>query len=57
LEKYPLGQLAGGLPYRIPGSNGGIGKTYRKVTRPDPTHLECGMTTSHLESSSSEKGM
>jgi hypothetical protein len=25
---------------RIPGSNGGIGKTYHKVTRPDPTHLE-----------------
>ena len=26
---------------RIPGSNGGIGETYRKATRPDPTHLEC----------------
>jgi hypothetical protein len=31
--------LAGGLSYRMHGSNGGIGETCRKATRPDPTHL------------------
>jgi hypothetical protein len=39
LEKYPYRQLAGGLLYLTYGSNGGIGETCRKVTRPDPTHL------------------
>jgi hypothetical protein len=38
LEKYPSGQLAGGLLYRPHGSNGGIGETCSQVTRPDPTH-------------------
>ena len=33
-ERY----LAGGLSYLTYGSNGGIGETCRKVTRPDPTH-------------------
>jgi hypothetical protein len=38
LEKYPSRQLAGGLPYLMYGSNGGIGETCHKVTRPDPIH-------------------
>ena len=32
--------LAGGLSYLTYGSNGGIGETCRKVTRPDPTHSD-----------------
>ncbi len=24
MEKYPFGQLAGGLPYRMHGANGGL---------------------------------
>ena len=37
LSRAVLRGLSGSNPARLPG----IGETYRKVTRPDPTHLEC----------------
>ncbi len=44
--KRAEGYLAGGLPYRTHGSNGGIGETCLRVTRPDPTHLG-GLASPH----------
>src|SRR6266481_1579586 len=38
LARAVLRGLGGSNPAWLPG----IGETYRKVTRPDPTHLECG---------------
>ena len=40
MEKYALGKLAGGLPYRMHGDNGGDEETGREVLRLVPTH--CG---------------
>ena len=39
--------LAGGGSYLTYGSNGGIGETCRKVTRPDPTHSIMTLPVSH----------